>query len=111
MIYLIGRIFSGVIGWAIPGAKPLILYASGAFLAVSLIAGYAWHKGAEGKGAAIATIKADCEMEKAVGAATHAKALSDLLFTIQQGEEASQENKTAAELCKGSRFCRDGVKR
>lgn len=109
MAALIGWLTNKAIGWALPGLSANALYIVAALLAIGLPSAYAWHKGAEGKAAAIASERAACEVSKAAGIAASAQAMAELLATIQAGEE--EEAGDAAEACKRDRFCKKGGKK
>ncbi len=109
MVSFIGWAVNKALGWAMPCLSASALYILAGLLAVGLPSAYAWHKGSEGKAAAIASEKAACEVRIAEGASASAQALSNLLATIQAGDE--EETVTAAEACKRDRFCKTGGKK
>ena len=110
MLALIGRLTNAAIGWALPGLSANALYLLAGFLFVSIPSAYAWHKGTEGKAAAIATERASCELTKAEDARNAALTMADLLDRIAKAED-DDEGKTAKQLCAGSPFCRDRGKK
>jgi hypothetical protein len=106
MLALIGKLTNAAIGWAVPGLSASALYIVAGLLFVGVQSAYAWHKGTEGKAAAIATERAACEVRIASSVAASSQALSELLATIQAEDE--DETGTAAEACKRDRFCKSG---
>jgi hypothetical protein len=108
MLALIGKITNAAIGWALPGLSANALYIVAGLLFVGLPSAYAWHKGTEGKAAAVATERAACELSKSETARQAAVTMADLLDRIAKAEE--DETGTAAEICKRDRFCKSGGK-
>jgi hypothetical protein len=109
MLALIGKITNAAIGWALPGLSANALYIVAGLLFVGLPSAYAWHKGVEGKAAAIATERAACEVSKAEDAQVSAETLAHLLDRIAKAED--DETGTAAEICKRDPFCKSGGKK
>jgi hypothetical protein len=108
MVSFIGWAVNRALGWAMPGLSASALYILAGLLVVGIPSAYAWHLGTEGKAAAVASEKAACEVRMAEGAAASAQALSDILATIQAGDE--DETQSAAEACKRDRFCKGAKK-
>jgi hypothetical protein len=108
MAALIGWATNKALGWALPGLSASALYIIAGLLFVGLPSAYAWHKGTEGKAAAIATERAACEIANAETARQAAVTMSDLLDRIAKAED--DETGTAVELCRRDPFCRRGKK-
>jgi hypothetical protein len=106
MLGLIGKLTNAALGWAVPGLSASALYIVAGVLAIGIPSAFAWHKGAEGKAAAIVAERAACEISKAEGIAASSKALAEILATIEDDDG----NQTAAEACKRDRFCKGGKK-
>lgn len=114
MLALIGRLTNAALGWVLPGLSANALYLLAGLLAIGIPSAYAWHKGTEGKAAAIVAERAACEVSKAEGARVSAESLAHLLDKIaklEDDDEDDDEGKTSADLCKGSPFCRDRGKK
>jgi|SRR5687767_15378858 len=110
MIAIVGKFVNAAIGWALPGLSANALYILAGVLIVGAPSAYAWHRGAEGKAAAVATERAACEVAKSETARQAAVTMADLLDRIAKSEE-DDEGKTAKQLCAGSPFCRDRGKK
>jgi hypothetical protein len=111
MLSLIGKLVSGAIGWAIPGFSPMVLYGISALAILGSVAGMAYVKGAEGRGAAVAAANASCEIRMANMQTAAERTIADVLEHIKNNSE--EEPKTPAEelkLCKASKLCRERVK-
>jgi len=105
----IGSIAWKALGWAMPGLSPALFYGVAALLVIGLPAGGVWmHMRGEVKAATVAE-RAACDTRIAENEAASSRALSDLLAKIA-ADEPDETDKTAAQLCKGSKFCRDGKK-
>jgi hypothetical protein len=109
MVSFIGWAVNKALGWAMPGLSASALYIIAGLLFVGLPSAYAWHKGTEGKAAAIATERAACELSKSETARQAALTMAHLLDRIAKAEE--DETGTAAEICKRDRFCKSGGKK
>jgi hypothetical protein len=108
MVSFIGWAANKALGWALPGLSANALYIIAGLLFVGLPSAYAWHKGTEGKAAAIATERAACEFSKSETARQAAVTMADLLDRIAKAEE--DETGTPAELCRRDPFCKRGKK-
>ncbi len=111
MVGFIGWAFNKALGWAMPGLSASVLYLLAGLLSIGIPSAYAWHKGSEGKAAAIATERAACAIDKARDEAATSRALSSLMDEISKLSTTDDDGKTAAQLCAGSPFCRDGGKK
>lgn len=107
-MYILGKIANAAIGWALPGFSANALYLVAGLLFVAVPSAYAWHRGAEGKAAAVATERAACEVSKAEDARVSAETLAHLLDRIAKAEE--DETGTPADLCKRDPFCKGAKK-
>ena len=104
ILSFIGWLFSGVIKF-VPGIPTIVVYGLAMVAVVGLPAGYGYHKGSEGKFAAIAAEKMACNSRVTYGASL------DVLHNILQSEDEAMKLGTdpgAATLCKQSQFCRKG---
>lgn len=108
-MFILGKIANAAIGWALPGLSANALYLVAGLLLVAVPSAYAWHKGAEGKAAAIATERAACEVSKAEDARVSAETMTHLLDRIAKAEE--DETGTPADLCKRDPFCKSEGKK
>jgi hypothetical protein len=106
MLALIGKLTNAAIGWALPGISANALYIVAGLLFVGIPSAYAWHKGSEGKAAAIVAERAACEISKAEDARNAALTMADLLDRIAKAETDNDAGKTSKQLCAGSNFCR-----
>lgn len=106
MLGIIGKLTNAAIGWALPGFSANALYIVAGLLFVGIPSAYAWHKGSEGKAAAIVAERSSCEIGKAEARAKSAESLAHLLDKVAKLEDGTDDGKTSAELCKGSPFCR-----
>lgn len=102
----LGWLFSGAVGF-VPGLPKSVFMAAAALLVVTLASGYAWHKGSEGKGAAVAAEKAACLVKIGNAQTAAERTIADILSSIDPTEH---DGKTAAELCKGDPLCLGGGK-
>lgn len=109
MLSIIGKFTNAAIGWALPGLSANALYIVAGLLSVGIPSAYAWHKGTEGKAAAVATADARCEVRIAEMRAVSATTLASILTEIKEHED-DDAGKTAKDLCKGSPFCRERKK-
>lgn len=79
-----------------------------ALVVIGFPAGYAYHKGSEGQGAAVARCESACSVRLAEKETAYQSTLSDILQEVQEGEEPAP--KTRADLdqaCKRSSMCRE----
>jgi len=109
MLSSIGKTIWGMAGWSMPSLGLIPYFVAAGTVVLSITATVAYHKGAEGRAAAVATEKAGCEVRIAESARASAESLSHVLGTIKAGEEAAVEPKNAAEeaaACKKSKLCR-----
>lgn len=109
MVGFIGWATGKALGWALPGLSANALYIVAALLAVGIPSAYAWHKGSEGRAAAVATERAACSIANAEAARQAAVTMADLLDRIAKDEE-EDAGKTPAERCKADPFCKGGKK-
>lgn len=104
MFSLIGKLANAAIGWALPGLSASALYIVAGLLAVGIPSAYAWHKGSEGKAAAVAAEKAQCEIKLARIETAAERTISDILSSVDGVTDASVN---VAEYCaKHPALCR-----
>jgi hypothetical protein len=108
-MFILGKFVNAAIGWALPGLSANALYLLAGVLIVGVPSAYAWHKGAEGKAAAVATERAVCEIAKSETARQAAVTMADLLDRIAKSEE--EETGTPDDLCKRDPFCKSEGKK
>lgn len=108
----LGWLFSGAIKF-VPGLPKSVFMAVAVLACLGLLAGYAYHKGSEGRGAAVAAEKAACEVKIANIERASELTISDILKTVQEGETSDPGPTTKAELdslCAKSPMCRENSK-
>lgn len=104
MLALIGKFVSTAIGWALPGLSASTLYIVAGLLAVGVPTAWAYHKGSEGKSAAVATEKAQCEIRLARMETAAERTIADILSSVDEATDASVN---VAEYCaKHPTLCR-----
>lgn len=96
MFSIIGRLVNAAVGWALPGLSASVLYIVAGLIAIGVPTAYAWHKGAEGKAAAVATEKAQCEIKLARIETAAERTISDILSSVDGITDASVD---VAEYC------------
>lgn len=89
MLALIGKLTNAAIGWAMPGLSASALYIVAGLLAVGIPSAYAWHKGSEGKAAAVEREKAQCEVKIARMETAAERTISDILSSVDEATDAS----------------------
>ncbi len=110
MITLIGKLTSGALGWAMPGFGPWLAYGLAGTMAVALMVGFGYTRGAEGKSAAVVAERAACEVQISKNAAASAEAMAKLMQDIRDGDDkepAPKSKADAAAACKRSNMCRE----
>jgi hypothetical protein len=106
MFSLIGKLANAAIGWALPGLSASALYIIAGLLVVGIPSAYAWHRGAEGKSAAVEREKAQCEVKIARMETAAERTISDILSSVDESTDASVN---VAEYCaKHPTLCRSG---
>jgi hypothetical protein len=104
MFSLIGKLANAAIGWALPGLSASALYIIAGLLAVGIPSAYAWHRGAEGKSAAVEREKAQCEARIARMETAAERTIADILSSVDEATDASVN---VAEYCaKHPTLCR-----
>jgi len=111
MMKIIQAVIAWVIGRLMPGFGPVLAYGIAALSVIGLIAGAAYMRGSEGRSAAVAAERSACIISKQKDAQASAAAMAKLLASIQQQGDNGDVDQTAAQLCAGSPFCRDGAKK
>lgn len=109
MVSFIGKWLFSALGWAMPGLSASSFYLVAGTLVLSLTASVAYIKGSDGKGAAVATERAACEVRTAEDAKANAESLAHLLDRINKADaEAAEPVSKADELaqCRKSKLCR-----
>ena len=108
MFSAIGWITNSLIGWALPGFGPKVLYAGAAALVVALCSSWAYFQGAEGKSAAVARCEGACSVRLAEKETDYQRTLSDILQKVQEGEEPAPQTRADLDAaCKRSSMCRE----
>jgi hypothetical protein len=104
----IGWLFSGAIKF-IPGVPTVAVYGLAILAIIGLPAGYGYHKGSDGKAAAVVRCEAACKEKIALQETTLQRTLIDIVAA--NANEDVEEPESAAEqdaLCKKSPFCIEG---
>ena len=96
ILSFVGWLFSGATKF-IPGVPMVAVYGLAALAVVGLPAGYGYHKGSEGKSAAVAAEKASCRRMAAENKATTALAIAEILSTV---DESSDHSENVVQYCK-----------
>jgi hypothetical protein len=108
IITSVGWLFSGAFKF-IPGVPTVAVYGLAILAVIGLPAGYGYHKGSEGKAAAVVRCEAACKIRVAEKETTLQRTLSGILEA--NAKDVEPEPKSAAEqdaLCKKSPFCIEG---
>lgn len=103
-----GWLFSGVLKF-VPGVPTFAVYALAIVAVVGLPAGYGYHKGSDGRTAAVVSAKADCRAKIDQIELDAEKATSAVLERVQEMDANVVEPENQAEiddLCKKSKLCR-----
>jgi xanthosine utilization system XapX-like protein len=101
MLQLIGWLFSGVFKF-FPGVPTIAVYGLTGLLAVGIPTAWAYHKGSEGKSAAVATEKAQCEIRLARMETAAERTIADILSSAEPetSENVVQYCKRNPGLCR-----------
>lgn len=79
-----------------------------ALVVIGFPAGYAYHKGSQGKGEAVARCESACSIREAEKETAYQRTLADILQEVQAGDEPAPKTQTDLdEACKRSSMCRE----
>ncbi len=91
MLALIGKLTNGVLGWALPGLSAVWLYVAAGVLLVTVPATWTYHKGSEGKAAALARCEASCTLTMQELKTDTERAISNILSTTGESGDNSED--------------------
>lgn len=102
----LGWLFSGVLKF-FPGAPTVVVYALAAAAVIGLPAGYAYHKGSQGRDAAVARCESACTVKIASIQTAAERTILDIVTSVDEAETGSKDVQQYCQkhptLCRGEK--------